>query len=158
MAFAKAIAGVWLAATIPALCRRDKAKHDTAQHPVELVHGTTSAIPVPPDENRRSTSDMRGPLTIPPSESRWLAPLTIGLSLMARGEIGFLILGLAQDSGLVVDDGGGRDAYRITIWALLLTTLAGPIACGILLKIRKGMYARALIRGRWGIQSAADVL
>lgn len=37
-----------------------------------------------------------------------MAPLTIGLSLMARGEVSFLILGLARDSGLVVDDGGER--------------------------------------------------
>lgn len=98
-----------------------------------------------------------------PESSRWAAPLLLGLSMLARGEIGFLIIGLAQESGLVGSSstrdatssssfaGGAAEAYEVTIWALLLNTLAGPILAGFLVKAKRGTYAKAVLHGRWGL-------
>lgn len=69
-----------------------------------------------------------------PSASLWSA-LLLGLSLVARGEIGFLIINIARESGVVGGDAGSsREAFDIAIWAIVLNTLVGPIAVGLLLK------------------------
>ena len=73
--------------------------------------------------------------------SRFLYPAAIvGIAMMARGEIGFLIATLAKSTGIFVtqndksatqEDSGSR-IYFAAIWALVLCTVIGPVSVGLL--------------------------
>ncbi|KAG8731357.1 Hsp70 ATPase ssc1 [Ceratobasidium sp. 423] len=76
----------------------------------------------------------------------WPAGLFVGLALVTRGEIGLLILNIAQAEGLV-----GEDAFAVGIWAVVLSTLLGPIGVGRLLQTR---VAGWVIGGTWGLRSS----
>ncbi|OAG37307.1 hypothetical protein AYO21_08492 [Fonsecaea monophora] len=79
----------------------------------------------------------------------------LGCAMVARGEIGFLISALAATNGIFTsrqttgsgdgndndnaaavdgDDGLVSDLYLIVTWAILLCTIAGPLALGFLAK------------------------
>lgn len=68
--------------------------------------------------------------------------LLVAFAMVARGEIGFLIASLAQSSGTlaVMVDGavqtgfGQEDVFLVIIWAVVLCTIVGPIAVGILVR------------------------
>lgn len=117
---------------------------------------TSSGLPtMPPPLTPLAIEDSAPPVAPSLKSSTWSASLLLGVSLVARGEIGFLILGLAQDSGLVgsptsSSSSSSQDAYMVAVWALILNTLVGPISAGILVKIRGGSVARQILRGRWG--------
>ncbi|KAI5795407.1 sodium/hydrogen exchanger family protein [Peziza echinospora] len=65
-------------------------------------------------------------------------PLILGLAMVARGEIGFLIAAVAQSKGIFSTDSdfntadSGQDLYIIVIWAIVICTLLGPIAVGLM--------------------------
>ncbi|TKY84700.1 hypothetical protein EX895_006602 [Sporisorium graminicola] len=64
----------------------------------------------------------------------WPAALFLGTALMSRGEIGFLIVNVANQGGLI-----GQEAFNVGIWAITLNTLAGPMAIGILMRSQHGL-------------------
>ncbi|GAA6051932.1 hypothetical protein JCM3770_006583 [Rhodotorula araucariae] len=78
----------------------------------------------------------------------------VGLALVARGEIGILVLQVAAADAYsaAADAEPGttpvleEEAYLVGIWAVALCTIAGPVAFGVLIK-RVGGRIR---RGRWG--------
>ncbi|KAG8683146.1 Hsp70 ATPase ssc1 [Ceratobasidium sp. 394] len=82
-------------------------------------------------------------IALQPNAPSWPAGLFVGLALVTRGEIGLLILNLAQGEGLVTEE-----AFGVGIWAVVLSTLLGPIGVGRLLQTR---MAEWVIRGPWGI-------
>ncbi|GAB1521260.1 hypothetical protein RhiTH_004352 [Rhizoctonia solani] len=79
------------------------------------------------------------------STPSWPAGLFVGFALVTRGEIGLLILNIAQAEGLV-----GEEAFGVGIWAVVLSTLLGPIGVGRLLQTR---MANWIIGGPWGIHA-----
>ncbi|KAF8754746.1 Sodium/hydrogen exchanger family [Rhizoctonia solani] len=79
------------------------------------------------------------------STPSWPAGLFVGFALVTRGEIGLLILNIAQAEGLV-----GEEAFGVGIWAVVLSTLLGPIGVGRLLQTR---MANWIIGGPWGIHT-----
>lgn len=60
----------------------------------------------------------------------------VGLAMVARGEIGFLIASLAFSNGVLKLPGADAegDLYLIVIWAITLCTVIGPISVGIVVK------------------------
>lgn len=56
--------------------------------------------------------------------------------MVARGEIGFLISAVAENGGnfSLAGAGGSSELFLIVIWAIILCTVAGPIAVGLLMK------------------------
>lgn len=103
-------------------------------------------------------------------ERSWKVAFLLGVSLVARGEIGFLIINVARgglssvllscraadiihaptEGGILAPDNSptASEAFNVGTWAIVLNTLAGPIAVGILLSA-KGV-AEEVERGRWG--------
>ncbi|PWN87583.1 Sodium/hydrogen exchanger, partial [Acaromyces ingoldii] len=63
------------------------------------------------------------------AEAAWPAALFVGSALVARGEIGFLIVNLAYQGGLL-----SSEAFLVATWAITLNTIVGPACVGILLR------------------------
>jgi hypothetical protein len=70
-------------------------------------------------------------------------PALLGLSMVARGEIGYLIASLAETSGIFSSSSTSKGAnvgrnssetYLVTFWAITICTLLGPIAVGSLVR------------------------
>ncbi|OXV12089.1 hypothetical protein Egran_00149 [Elaphomyces granulatus] len=58
----------------------------------------------------------------------------LGWAMVARGEIGFFISAIAESHGIFSSAGGdgSSELFLIVTWALMLCTIAGPIAVGLL--------------------------
>ena len=71
------------------------------------------------------------PPSLPRKKSRGVYPaLIIGLSMVSRGEIGFLIANIGFSTNIL-----SSKAFIVTIWAILLNTILGPIAVGLMVKL-----------------------
>lgn len=69
--------------------------------------------------------------SIPAKKSRSLYPaLIVGLSMVSRGEIGFLIANIGMSADIL-----SKAAFIVTMWAILLNTILGPIAVGLIVKL-----------------------
>lgn len=77
----------------------------------------------------------------------WPAAL-LGAAMVARGEIGLLIVQIGYNQTSYVSDAG----LNIAIWAVLLNTIIGPIFVGLLIKLK----GESLGRGPWGTQSPSE--
>ncbi|KAI3391591.1 hypothetical protein diail_7049 [Diaporthe ilicicola] len=79
------------------------------------------------------------------ASSNWAPATLLGMAMVARGEIGLLIIqiGLNDTSFL------SEEAFLIAIWAIVLNTILGPLAVGLLLNRSEETIAKD---PRWGIQ------
>jgi hypothetical protein len=67
----------------------------------------------------------------------------LGLAMIARGEIGLLIIQIGRNETQYLSE----DAFIIAIWAIVFNTIVGPMAVGFLLKAK----ATVIAEGPWGI-------
>ncbi|PYH45057.1 cation:proton antiporter [Aspergillus saccharolyticus JOP 1030-1] len=60
----------------------------------------------------------------------------LGLAMVARGEIGYLIASLAESKGILgkSSTGGSSDIYLVVVWAISICTLLSPICVGTLVR------------------------
>ncbi|KAK3399749.1 Cation/H+ exchanger [Sordaria brevicollis] len=85
-------------------------------------------------------------LMTPPAKRNWAPSLFLGTAMVARGEIGLLIIqiGLNETPHL------SRKAFVIAVWAIVLNTVIGPVSVGTLLN----RFGSAVAEDhRWGIQA-----
>lgn len=68
--------------------------------------------------------------------------------MVARGEIGLLIVEIGYNSTPYVSDAG----FYTGVWAILLNTVIGPMVVGLLIKFR----GKTIGDGAWGIQSGSE--
>ena len=66
--------------------------------------------------------------------------------MVARGEIGLLIVQIGYNSTSYVTDTG----LYIAVWAILLNTIIGPMMVGLLIKFK----AKSIARSPWGTRGA----
>ncbi|KAI9894389.1 MAG: hypothetical protein M1814_003145 [Vezdaea aestivalis] len=87
------------------------------------------------------------PSTIKPKQAKSLYPsLLLGSAMIARGEIGFLISAVAQASGVFNSRAGRPDSdelFLIITWAIMLCTIGGPLAVGLLVRRVRRVQTRA---------------
>ena len=101
-----------------------------------------------------------------PPKPRSLYPASIlGLAMVARGEIGYLIASLAETDGIFESpssqqqSSASSEMYLVVIWAIALCTIIGPICVGTLVKrVRKMQTQRVQSGGvdplgTWGVTS-----
>lgn len=189
MALAKIVTGVWLlpitispvsglvklkrAAKIPiAWCTsRRKQEHErkvprrsnTGKKATRLSREALST----PTSQQPSGAEARPPTlsenTLPGKQTRSLYPASIvGLAMIARGEIGYLIASVAETSGLFAQPdkdttNGNSEIYLVVVWAITLCTIIGPICVGTLVKRVKVLQAQRSQSGSpdplgiWGV-------
>lgn len=87
------------------------------------------------------------------SSNKYAVPL-LGLSMVPRGEIGFLIASLAESEGIFgkpLHSGSSSEVYIIVIWAVVLCTMIAPICVGFLVRKIKVIDANGgSSLGMWG--------
>lgn len=74
--------------------------------------------------------------TFPPKPKSLYPPSILGLAMVTRGEVGYLIASLAQSQGMFGTGSSGEisEIYMVIIWAISICTLIGPICLGTLVK------------------------
>lgn len=77
--------------------------------------------------------------------SHWAPATLLGMAMVARGEIGLLIIQLGLNDTLYLSE----EAFLVAIWGIVLNTVIGPMAVGLLLQ----NFDRAIADNpRWGLQ------
>lgn len=79
----------------------------------------------------------------------WLSGLLLGSAMVARGEIGLLIIEIGFNETSYVSE----EAFITGVWAILLNTIVGPMAVGLLVKY----YGKRIGGGEWGLQEPEHV-
>ncbi|KAH7141346.1 Sodium/hydrogen exchanger family-domain-containing protein [Dactylonectria estremocensis] len=115
------------------------------------------------DGNSRPVSSEARNATPKPKKPKSLYPACIvGLGMVARGEIGFLIAALAESKGVFGRQSSGQpsELFLIITWAIALCTVIGPICVGLLVnRVRRlengsrqdGVEGRQNVLGAWGV-------
>ncbi|KIL90492.1 hypothetical protein FAVG1_06224 [Fusarium avenaceum] len=98
-----------------------------------------------------------------PEKSTSLYPACIvGVGMVARGEIGYLISALAESKGIFgrSEDGQPSELFLIITWAITLCTIIGPISVGLIVnRVRQLESGSQKVRdeskrnvlGAWGV-------
>lgn len=77
------------------------------------------------------------------SKTVWLSAASfLGLAMVARGEIGLLIIQIGYNESPYVS----KDGFVTAVWAILLNTILGPIGVGVLVRIK----GNEIVSGGWG--------
>lgn len=98
-----------------------------------------------------------------PPKPFWLhPPLILAFAMCARGEIGFLISGVAESQGVFRETSGApTDIFLVVTWAIVLCTVLGPLAVGLSVSRVKQLQARKKkqqegaerdVLGVWGVE------
>ncbi|KAK5086733.1 hypothetical protein LTS08_007146 [Lithohypha guttulata] len=69
--------------------------------------------------------------------------LLLGFAMVARGEIGLLIVQIGYNDTSYVSEAG----FLTAIWAILLNTIIGPVVVGLLVKY----FGKRISKGAWGL-------
>lgn len=128
----------------------------------EDTHESTSptkrdtSLPTPQRENKSSL----------PTKPKSLYPPTIlGLAMIARGEVGYLIASLAESQGIFSaqesesSTSSSSEIYLVIIWAISICTLIGPICVGTLVRRVKNVQKTRVNSGTpdplgvWGLDT-----
>lgn len=119
-------------------------------------HAEPSDHPAPSAANQTSSSSRA---SLPPKPKSLYPPSILGLAMVARGEIGYLIASLAESQGIFSDGAstGTTEGYLVVVWAITLCTLIGPICVGTLVRRVKTLQQKRVNSGgldplgAWGI-------
>ncbi|GIZ43250.1 hypothetical protein CKM354_000648200 [Cercospora kikuchii] len=87
---------------------------------------TTTSPPAPLANTPRKRTSLPKPKSLYPSS-------ILGMAMVSRGEIGFLISSVAESRGVFGTE-GQNSTFLIVTWAILFCTLTGPITVGLLVK------------------------
>ncbi|KAH6866443.1 Sodium/hydrogen exchanger family-domain-containing protein [Alternaria rosae] len=98
----------------------------------------------------------------PPKPFSLHPPLILAFAMCARGEIGFLISGVAESQGVFGETSGEpTDIFLVVTWAIVLCTILGPLAVGLSVRRVKALQARKDkeqegagrdVLGVWGVE------
>ena len=108
--------------------------------PEPPINQTAAATSAPTSSGeRRSSPNPPKPMSIHP-------PLILALAMCARGEIGFLISGVAEANGIFSASGEATnepsDIFLVVTWAIVLCTIIGPLGVGLSVRRVKKLQKR----------------
>ena len=133
MLFCKFVVGLWLPIWSAIQHDPKKAKEsprkESSKGNGQSLERTTSS-PYPPSRSAALRSS--------------LSPaLVLGMAMVARGEIGLLIVQIGYNNTSYVSS----DGFITAIWAILLNTIIGPVCVGLLIKYKGDTIGK----GPWGL-------
>ncbi|KAL5046567.1 hypothetical protein BDW71DRAFT_207359 [Aspergillus fruticulosus] len=141
MVFAKFIVGIW----VPLWQALFRSKTKEPRRP-----------PSPPNHNERRREDEEAETAAVDTSnekpardgtmSTWLSGLLLGSAMVARGEIGLLIIEIGYNETSYVS----QEGFITGVWAILLNTIIGPVTVGLLVKF----HGKRIGEGAWGVQVA----
>ncbi|KAF4760079.1 hypothetical protein N7455_003534 [Penicillium solitum] len=138
MAFAKCIVGIWI--PIWQLVRGSKSYKKESDE-------ARKRQGIPKDENNTTSDEEQSDQENGKKWKRaWLAATLLGSAMVARGEIGLLIIEIGHNETPYVSDEG----FITGVWAILLNTIIGPVTVGLLVRF----YAQEIEEGEWGVQDS----
>ncbi|OGM40408.1 putative Na+/H+ antiporter [Aspergillus bombycis] len=119
----------------------------------ETVNGEPQTQPQQASQNTQPAS------SLPPKPKSLYPASILGLAMVSRGEVGYLIASLAESKGIfgTSSSGGSSETYLVIVWAISLCTLFGPICVGTLVKRVQSLQKMRVDRGGegplglWGI-------
>jgi hypothetical protein len=177
MAFGKLVCGLWLVrlSSIPGKATINRLS-DTKLPSVPHLWGksdhatSTSSAGATPTQRAPSTiaannanNERSSPK--PPKPFSLHPPLILALAMCARGEIGFLISGVAESRGVFSTSGRASDEptdiFLVVTWAIVLCTIIGPLGVGLSVRRVKKLQARKNkqqegagrdVLGVWGVE------
>lgn len=157
MAFAKLVCGFWLVrCSTPTVSstwtpsrllsklhlpphlwgRNKRTSSSQAAAPAATTSTDTTAQGV---SDQRSSPNPAKPFSLHP-------PLILAFAMCARGEIGFLISGVAESGGVFFRSGeaadGPSDIFLVVTWAIVLCTTIGPLSVGLSVRRVKKLQER----------------
>ncbi len=150
--------------TAPSSTGNGDERHGQESHEIQTLpepHETTDRLSA--DSAVVDSQDAAGRVTMPdPAKPLSLYPAAIvGLGMVARGEIGFLISSLAQSNGVfgVGRDQSESDIFLVVTWAIFICTIVGPLSVGLLVRRARRLERVAIRADRQGHDhQARDVL
>jgi hypothetical protein len=169
MAFGKLVCGLWLVrfsknsgsnkGTVSRLLSKlhlpphlwgKSASSSRAGAPITVASSSTS--------DRRNSPNPLKPFSLHP-------PLILALAMCARGEIGFLISGVAESKGVFSTpegmSNGPSEIFLVITWAIALCTIVGPLGVGLSVRRVKKLQERKSeqqegtdrdVLGVWGVE------
>ncbi|KGO64367.1 Cation/H+ exchanger [Penicillium italicum] len=136
MTFAKYIVGIWVPIWQLALGSKS---HKEESHEERKTQRQPKIEDNNPSDEEQSDQE-KGKMW----KRAWLAATLLGSAMVARGEIGLLIIEIGHNETPYVSDEG----FYTGVWAILLNTIVGPVSVGLLVRF----YAHELKGGDWGVQ------
>ncbi|KKZ63748.1 hypothetical protein EMCG_01937 [[Emmonsia] crescens] len=148
---------------------RNNRKNDITDHDNDS-HATTNATGTRLHRPQQEEQQQQHPTITRWSPSKWPRPRSLypasilGMAMVARGEIGFLISSLGESSGVFspaetsssssgVNNNEGKhlaaasDIYLVITWAIMMCTIVGPVSVGTLVKRVKRLQEAHKIGG-----------
>jgi Kef-type K+ transport system membrane component KefB len=133
MLVSKFIVGIWV--PIWSVIKHDPKKEDEElQQPADIADGAPL---------EKTLSSPQSPSRKAALKSSISPALLLGMAMVARGEIGLLIVEIGYNNTSYVSS----DGFITAIWAILLNTIIGPVFVGVLIK----MKADEIGKGPWGL-------
>ncbi|RAH48959.1 cation:proton antiporter [Aspergillus brunneoviolaceus CBS 621.78] len=129
MVIAKFVVGVWVPIWGRGPFRKQKPRSGAVENG-GLEHGSPA---------RPENGEAKDPAT-----TLWLSAFLLGSAMVARGEIGLLIIEIGYNETSYVSEEG----FITGVWAILLNTIIGPAAVGLLVKY----CGKRIGEGEWGLQ------
>jgi Kef-type K+ transport system membrane component KefB len=118
-------------------------------------HRETSSTP---NQQARNSPNPQKPFSLHP-------PLILALAMCARGEIGFLISGVAESKGIFSSPNDAStdssDIFLVVTWAIVLCTIMGPLGVGLSVRRVRKLQERKNkeqegsgrdVLGVWGVE------
>lgn len=133
MLFCKFIVGSWL--PIWSAIKHDPKKAEESSQKASSEGNGRSL--------ERTTSSPYSPSRSAALKSSLSPALVLGMAMVARGEIGLLIVEIGYNNTSYVSS----DGFITAIWAILLNTIIGPVCVGLLIKYK----GDAIGSGPWGL-------
>ncbi|EFX05006.1 cation/H+ exchanger [Grosmannia clavigera kw1407] len=152
--------GIWIRSMVKnRQLKASEARQDTTEvelherKPPASSRADTGTLPSPEEKSKE-----RNTLLNPPKPLSLYPAAILGVAMVPRGEIGFLIAAVAQSHGVFGQemDSGTSDVFLLVTWAIVLCTLLGPPCVGLLVRrVRRleGQAAGRDVLGVWGIRS-----
>ncbi|VUC33963.1 unnamed protein product [Clonostachys rosea] len=118
---------------------------------------------LPDRASQRASAEIRNSTPSPKQPKSLYPGCIVGLGMVARGEIGFLIAALAESKGIFGRPSGSSqpsELFLVATWAISLCTVIGPICVGLLVNRVKRLEmlsrqgsaeGRANVLGAWGV-------